>query len=87
MVTPSFLLGILSVISNVEEAELHACLAGLYIGITLRKAIILETDNSFVYDFLANEILDKSPLVDMKKETLGITQLIQSFKMVKIIVR
>ena len=37
-----------------------------------------------MYAFLANKLLDRSPLVDLQKEALGITKLLQSSKMVKI---
>lgn len=50
--------------TSVDEAELRACLTDLYIGITLRKSIILESDCSFVVFYLANEILDRSALVN-----------------------
>ena len=31
-----------------EEAELRACIAGLYIGISLHNSLILETGRAFV---------------------------------------
>ena len=55
------------VCSGVDEAELRACLVGIYIGITLLKPIILETECSFAASFLAKETFDGSPLVDLKK--------------------
>jgi hypothetical protein len=38
---------------SVEEAELRACIAGFYIGISLHNPIILETDCAFVAATLA----------------------------------
>ena len=67
-----------------NEAELRACLAGLYIGITFHQSIILETDCAFVRSFLANENLDRSPLVDLKKEALSILTMLKNFKIAKI---
>ena len=67
-----------------NEAELCACLAGLYIGITLQQSIILETDCAFFRSFLANEKLDRSPLIDLKKEDLSICRMFKNFKIVKI---
>ena len=52
----------------VEEAEVRACLAGLYVGISLNKPIIVESDSSFVVSFLANDFLDRSSFVDLKRE-------------------
>ena len=69
---------------SVNEAELRACLAGLYIGITLHQSIILETDCAFVRSFLANENLDRSLLVDLKKEALSILTMLKNFKIAKI---
>lgn len=66
-----------------NEAELRACLVGLYISITLHKSIILETNCAFAFSFLANEKLDRSPLVDLK-EALSISRLLQNFKISKI---
>ena len=37
-----------------EEAELRACIAGLYIGISLHNPVILETDCAFVVASLAS---------------------------------
>jgi hypothetical protein len=70
--------------SGVDEAEIRACLAGLYFGISLNKPLIWETDCVFVASFLANESLDRSPLVDLKKEALGIIRLLGNFKLTKI---
>ena len=70
--------------TSVNEAELGACLAGLYIGITLHQSIILETDCAFVHSFLASEKLDKSPLVDLKREALCIAKLFQNLSFSKI---
>ena len=67
-----------------DEAELRASLAGLYIGITLHKPIILETDCVFVAFFLARYSIDRSPLVDLKMEALSVSKLIKDFKITKI---
>ena len=67
-----------------NEAELRACLAGLYIGITLHQSIILETDCAFVHSFLANEKIDRSPLADLMNEALSISRMIQNFNISKI---
>lgn len=45
--------------NSVEEAELRACIAGLYIGITLHSPIILETDCT-----LLQQILQKNLRID-----------------------
>lgn len=66
--------------TGVDEAELRACLTGLYIGITLHKPIILETGCSFVVSLLAHANLNRSSLVDLKKEDLAITKLLPNFK-------
>lgn len=70
--------------SGVDEAELRACLAGLYIGISLNMPIILETDCAFVASFLVNESCDRSSLIDLKKEALSIIRLLGNFKLSKI---
>jgi hypothetical protein len=70
--------------TSVNEAELRACLAGLYIGITLHQSIILETDCAFVHLFLANEKIDRSPLADLMNEALSISRMIQNFNISKI---
>ena len=67
-----------------EEVELRACIAGLYIGITLQNPIILETDCAFVVATLENENFDRSLLVDLKKEAMSISKLISSIKMSKV---
>ena len=67
-----------------EEAELRACIAGLYIGITLHSPIILETDCAFVAAIFANEFDDRSALHDLKKEAWSISKLMDSFRVSKI---
>ena len=62
-----------------EEAELRACIGGLYIGITLHSPIILETDSAFVAAIFANEFDDISDLHDLKKEAWSISKLTDSF--------
>ena len=57
---------------SVEEAELRACIAGLYIGITLHSPIILETDCACVAAIIAKEGVDRSTLHDLKKEAWSI---------------
>ena len=57
--------------NSVEEAELRAAISGLYIGITIHKPIILETDCSFVASVFGKECFDRSGLVDLKKEALN----------------
>lgn len=68
----------------VDEAEFRACLVGLYIGINLNKPIILESDSSLVVSYLANDILDRSPFVDHKREALIIMKLTRNLKILKI---
>ena len=58
--------------------------ADLYIGITFYNPITLETDYTFVASFLAHDKLDRSSLMDMKKEAIAITKLLPNFKLVKI---
>ena len=70
--------------SSVNEAELRACLAGLYIGITLPQSIILETDCAFVHSFLANEKIGRSSLADLMDEALSISRMIHNFNIAKI---
>ena len=65
---------------SVEEAELRACIAGLYIGITLQNPIILETDYAFVVATLEYENFDRSSLMDLKKEGMSISTLISNLK-------
>ena len=68
-----------------NEAELRAYLAGLYIGTTLHQSIILEVDCAFIHSLLANEKLDRPPLADlMKKEALSISRVIQKNNISKI---
>ena len=43
--------------SSVEEAELRACIVGLYIGMTLYSPIILETDCAFVAAIFPNDLM------------------------------
>lgn len=59
---------------DVDEVELRACLAGLYIGVTLHC--------SFVVFFLAHDNLDRSFLVDLKKKALAITKILPNFRLV-----
>ena len=54
--------------NSMKEAELRACIAGLYIGITLHSPIILETACAFVAVIFANEFDDRSALHDLRKE-------------------
>ena len=58
----------IGVCNSIDEAKLRAILSGIYIGITLHKPIILETDSSFVVSFLGNNNLERSSLVDLKRE-------------------
>ena len=44
----------------------------------------METDCAFVRSFLANENLDRSSLVDLKKEALSISKMLKNFKIAKI---
>ena len=74
----------IGVCNSMYEAELRAALAGLYIGITLHKPIILETDCSFVAFFLGKDYLDRSSLVDLKMEALSISRLMRSFNISKL---
>ena len=69
---------------SVEEGKLRATLSGLYISITLHKRIILKTDCSFVASFLAHHNIDMSSLVDLRKETLGISKMMMNLKISKI---
>lgn len=50
---------------NIVELELRAGFFDFYIGITLHKPIILETNCVLVAFFLANENFDKSLLISM----------------------
>ena len=49
-----------------EEAELRACIAGLYIGISHHSPVILETDCAFVVASLASGDYDRSAMRDPK---------------------
>ena len=71
----------ISLCTTIDEAELRTCLAGLSIG---NRDVILETNCSYVVSFLANDSLDWSSLVDLKKEALSITKLLHNFKLAKI---
>ncbi|EMS53935.1 hypothetical protein TRIUR3_33747 [Triticum urartu] len=62
---------------SAEEAELRTTISGLYIGITLHKPIILETDCSFVTSIFANDNLDRSNLIDLKKEALSVSKMMR----------
>ena len=70
--------------TSINEAHVRACLAGLYSGITLHQSIILETDSTFAHSFLANEKLDRSPLVDQKRVVLSIAKMLQNLSFKKI---
>lgn len=70
--------------TSVDEVELRACLAGLCIGITLHNPIILETDCAFVAAALTNENFDRSPPVNLNKEVMSISKLINNFEASKI---
>ena len=70
--------------TSVNETKLRACLAGLYIGITLPQSIILETDCAFVHSFLANEKIGRSSLADLMDEALSISRMIHNFHIAKI---
>ena len=67
-----------------DEAELRATFARLYIGITLHKPIILETDCSFVACFLEIDYLERYPLIDLKMEALSISKMMANPKISKI---
>lgn len=69
-----------------EEVELRACLAGLYIGNTLHRPIILETVMPLYTPFLANDCLDRPAFffIDLKKEALRLKKLFQSSELIKI---
>ena len=62
----------------VEEAELRACIAGLYIGISLHNPVILETDCTFVVASLASGDYDRSAMHDLKMKALSISKLINN---------
>ena len=69
---------------SVEEAELRASIAGLYICITLHSPIIIETGCASVAASFAEEGVDRSPLHDLKKEAWTISKLFTSLKVAKI---
>ena len=48
------------------------------------KPIIVETDSSFVVSLLANDFLDRSPFVDIKRQAPSIMKLTNDFKICKI---
>ena len=66
-----------------EEAELRACIAGLYICISLHNLVILETDCAFVVAYLASEDYDRSAMRDLKMEVLSILKLINNLQLSK----
>ena len=74
----------IGVCTSADEAELRACLVGLYRCLPFTNPCVFKTDCSFVVSFLANETLDMSRLVDPKKEAFNITKPINSFKIIKI---
>ena len=67
-----------------EEAELRACIAGLYIGISLHNPAILETDCAFVVASLASGDYDRSAMRDLKMKALSISKLINNLQLSKI---
>ena len=67
-----------------EEAELRACIAGLYIGISLHNPVILETDCAFVVASLASGDYDRSAMRDLKMKALSISKLINNLQLSKI---
>ena len=69
---------------SVEEAELRASLSGLYIGMTLDMPVILETDCSFVASVFGKEYVDRSSLVDLKKEAVVVSKLLMNLQISKI---
>ena len=66
-----------------KEVELRACIAGLYIGISLHNPVILETDCAFVVASLASGDYDRSAMRDLKK-VLSISKLINNLQLSKI---
>ena len=74
----------IEVCNSVDEAELRATLAGLYIDNTLYKPIILETDCSFVASSFGNDLRDRSSMVDLKMEALSISNMMINCKISKI---
>ena len=69
------------VCTNVEEIEPRACLVGLYIAVSPHKPVILETNCLFTKIYLSNNVLYNSALVDLKREALGVPQLIPQCNM------
>ena len=67
-----------------EEAELRACIAGLYIGIFLHNHVTLEIDCSFVVASLASGDYDRSAMCDLKMKVLSISKLINNLQLSKI---
>ena len=67
-----------------EEAELRACIAGLYIGISLHSPVILETICAFVVASLASGDYDRSAMRDLKMKALSISKLINNLQLSKI---
>ena len=67
-----------------EEAELRACIAGLYIGISLHNLVILETDCAFVVASIALGDYDRSAMRDLKMKALRISKLINTLQLSKI---
>lgn len=52
--------------SCVDEAEFRMCLAGLYVGISLSKLIILESDCSLWFSILQMKILTSPQLLILR---------------------
>ena len=69
---------------SVEEAELRACIAGLYIDISLHNPLILETDCAFVVVSLASGDYDRSAMRELKMKALSISKLINNLQLSKI---
>ena len=67
-----------------EEAELRACIAGLYIGISLHNPVILEAGCAFVVASLASGDYDRSAMRDLKMKALSISKLINNLQLSKI---
>ena len=67
-----------------EEAKLWACIAGLYIGISLHNPVILEIDCAFVVASLASGDYDMSSMRDLKMKALSISKLINNLQLSKI---
>lgn len=58
-----------------EEAELHVCLAAIYIVVSLHTPFIIRREYLLVH-FLSNSFLYRFALVDLKKEELGVFMLL-----------